>query len=188
MPPDLKLITEQAPKSPATGEFADAMSALASGVVLVTCWLDDRPWGMTVTAFTSVSANPPTVLVSLGSEATSTHAIAKERRFGISILATEQLAVAHRCSAPGTTKFLERFIEHDHQHSASPVVAEALAHLDCELSEAVRIADHTVLVGRVRHAYASPSGTPLLYFRRAYRALPTSLEHARRLEGTSDAS
>jgi flavin reductase (DIM6/NTAB) family NADH-FMN oxidoreductase RutF len=187
MPPDLKLITGPAPESVAIGVFADAMSALASGVVLVTCWLGDRPWGMTVTAFASVSADPPTVLVSLHSEATSTHAITEARRFGVSILEAGQLAVAHRGSAPGVTKFLEPFTESDDGPSTSPVVARALAHLDCELSEAVQVADHTVFFGRVRHACASPAGTPLLYFRRAYRGSPT-LEHTHRLEGRSDVS
>ena len=60
----------------AGAEYAAAMTALASGVVLVTCRHVERPWGMTVTAFASVSAQPPTVLVSLGSGTVSARAIA----------------------------------------------------------------------------------------------------------------
>ena len=56
MPPALKLITDHTSEAAPVAEFAEAMSALASGVVLVTCWLDGRPWGLTVTAFASVSA------------------------------------------------------------------------------------------------------------------------------------
>jgi 3-hydroxy-9,10-secoandrosta-1,3,5(10)-triene-9,17-dione monooxygenase reductase component len=152
-------------------EFADAMSALASGVVLVTSWVGARPWGMTVTSFASVSAKPPTVLVSLGSETTSARAIAATRSFGISILAGEQLAVARLGSQTGATKFLDPFLDPNDESSYSPVVAGALAHLDCELFEAVPIADHTILFGRVHAAQASGSGTPLLYHRRAYRTL-----------------
>ena len=171
MPPALNLITDPTRESTPISDFADAMSTLASGVVLVTGWVGDRPWGMTVTAFASVSAEPPTVLVSLGSETTSAGAIRATRRFGVSILAEEQLAVARLGSEPGAAKFLESFVDAGDGSSDSPVVAGALAHLDCELSEAVQIADHTILFGRVHAAHASRSGTPLLYHRRAYRTL-----------------
>jgi flavin reductase (DIM6/NTAB) family NADH-FMN oxidoreductase RutF len=169
MLPDLKLVTEQASDSASSAEFAHAMSALASGVVLVTCWVDDRPWGMTVTAFASVSADPPTVLVSLGSEGASARAIAATGSFGVSILAAEQVAVARYGSAPGATKFLDPFTET--RRSTSPAVPGALAHLDCELSETVQVADHTVLFGRVKAVRSSRAGTALLYHRRAYRTL-----------------
>jgi flavin reductase (DIM6/NTAB) family NADH-FMN oxidoreductase RutF len=155
-------------KTAATSEFADAMSTLASGVVLVTCLLDGRPWGMTVTAFASVSADPPTILVSLCTRAVGARALAAARRFGVSVLADEHVDVARYCSAPGAPKFLEQFIEAGDGGSASPAVAGALAHLDCELADAVRVADHTVYIGRVRVAWASHDGTPLLYHRRDY--------------------
>ena len=171
MAPDLQLVANPTPLPAPITEFAAAMSALASSVVLVTCWVGDRPWGMTVTAFASVSIDPPTVLVSLRSEATSARAISDTRSFGVSILAADQLAVARYGSAPGTTKFLEPFTESGAGESASPVVAGALAHLDCELAEAVQVADHSVLFGRVRAVRASRGGTPLLYHRRAYRTL-----------------
>jgi flavin reductase (DIM6/NTAB) family NADH-FMN oxidoreductase RutF len=171
MPPALKLITDPPRESAPVMDFVDAMSTLASGVGLVTSWLGDRPWGMTVTSFTSVSASPPTVLVSLGSATTSASAIAATGSFGLSILAEEQLAVARLGSEPGAAKFLEPFVDPGGGSSDSPVVTGALAHFDCELSKAVQVADHTILIGHVRAAQASRSGTPLLYHRRAYRTL-----------------
>ena len=171
MPPAFKLITDSTRESTLIPDFVDAMSTLASGVALVTVWVADRPWGMTVTAFASVSAEPPTILVSLGSATTSAREIAATRRFGVSILAEEQLAIAHFGSEPGAAKFLEPFVDPGDGRRGSPVVVGALAHLDCELSDAVQIADHTILFGRVRAARASRSGTPLLYHRRGYRTL-----------------
>jgi flavin reductase (DIM6/NTAB) family NADH-FMN oxidoreductase RutF len=171
MPPAFKLITDPTRESTLIPDFVDAMSTLASGVVLVTVWVADKPWGMTVTAFASVSAEPPTVLVSLGSETTSALEIAATRSFGVSILAAEQLAVARLGSEPGAAKFIGPLVDPGDGSSDSPVVAGALAHLDCELSDAVRIADHTIVFGRVRVARASCSGTPLLYHRRGYRTL-----------------
>jgi flavin reductase (DIM6/NTAB) family NADH-FMN oxidoreductase RutF len=167
----LRLITEPTPELASTAEFTDAMTALASGVVIVTCRLDGRPWGMTVTAFASVSADAPTVLVSLGSGSIGARAIAETRSFGVSILAEDQLVLARFGSTPRTAKFLEPFAEPGDEGSASPVVAGALAHLDCELSEAVPVADHTVYFGRVRIARSMHAGSPLLYHRRDYRTL-----------------
>jgi flavin reductase (DIM6/NTAB) family NADH-FMN oxidoreductase RutF len=157
-------------RQPLTAHFTAAMSTLASSVVFVTCRLGDRPWGMTVTAFASVSADPPIVLVSLGSTGVTARTIMSSGRFGVSVLAADQLAIARYGSARGATKFLEPFAEPDAGPGASPIVAGALAHLDCELSEHVRIADHTVFFGRVIAARAC-GGTPLVYHRRGYRRL-----------------
>jgi flavin reductase (DIM6/NTAB) family NADH-FMN oxidoreductase RutF len=171
MNPNLRLITDRSTQPAPAADFAHAMSMLASGVVIVTCWVGDRPWGMTVTAFTSVSASPPTVLVSLGTESTGARAITAMRRFGVSILDERQLDAARHGSKAGATKFLEQFTGPGDARSASPVVARALAHLDCELSDALQTADHTVFFGRVHQARASYEGRPLIYFDRDYRAL-----------------
>jgi flavin reductase (DIM6/NTAB) family NADH-FMN oxidoreductase RutF len=156
----LKLVTEPARACAPAPEFADAMSALASGVVLVTCRLGGRPWGMTATAFASVSADPPTVLVSLRSEGASAAAIEASRHFGVSILADGQEAVARRGAAPGAPKFVDHL-----------VVAGALAHLDCEVFDAAEVADHTVFFGRVLSARVLHEGEPLVYHRRDYRTV-----------------
>jgi flavin reductase (DIM6/NTAB) family NADH-FMN oxidoreductase RutF len=182
MHPALKLIDDPLPAFSSAREFTAAMTALASGVVVVTCWVGDRPWGMTVTAFASVSLDPPTVLISLRSDGTSARAITANGRFGVSILAAEQLGVARYGSAPGTTKFLERFSEHA-PIDASPLVAGALADLDCDVSEALQVADHTIFFGWVRAVRTSRVGTPLLYHDREYRTLveraPTEHDTAR---------
>jgi 3-hydroxy-9,10-secoandrosta-1,3,5(10)-triene-9,17-dione monooxygenase reductase component len=163
---------------PAAG-FTEAMGALAGGVALVTCWSDRRPWGMTVTAFASVSADPPTVLVSLATATVSASAIAATRRFGLSVLAADQGDVARYGSAPGGTKFLEPFVAAENADSATPVVAGAIAHIDCDVTEVVAAADHTVFLGRVRAVRSSPDGLPLLYHRRSYRTL-ADLDQVRR--------
>ena len=157
---ELKLVREPAPTSAPAPEFLAAMSALAGGVVLVTCDVGGRPWGMTVTAFASVAANPPTVLVSLRSDGTSAKAITASGRFAINILADGQENVARRGSAPGAPKFLD--------HLAVP---GALAFLECEVVQSAEIADHTVFFGRVASARVLHEGEPLVYHRRAYRTV-----------------
>jgi flavin reductase (DIM6/NTAB) family NADH-FMN oxidoreductase RutF len=171
MRPELQLVPDPAPTSAPGDGFAEAMSTLASGVVIVTCTADGRPWGMTVTAFTSVSADPPTVLVSLDSAGTSASAIAASGRFGVSVLAANHVALARYGSFPGASKFLEAFVNPGEAGSSSPAIAGALAHLDCEVRDTVRVADHTIFFGLARAALAAREGTPLLYHRRAYRTL-----------------
>jgi flavin reductase (DIM6/NTAB) family NADH-FMN oxidoreductase RutF len=151
----------------ATAAFLDAMSDLASGVALVTTWIESRPWGLTVTAFTSVSAAPPTILVSLRSNTRSAEAIAAGAGFGVAVLAPEHEPLARRASARGAPKFLEPFA-HAAPWSSSPVIRGSLAHFDCEPAGSVDVADHTVFFGRVRAAAASGGGTPLVYFRRTF--------------------
>lgn len=182
MTANLTLITDPAPVPVIVADFAGAMSSLASGVVIVTSRCGDRPWGTTVTAFASVSADPPTILVSLGAESTGARAITATGRYGVSILEQEQLDVARYAATPGAAKFLEPFTDPG-RGSSSPVVAGALAHLDCELSDEAHVADHIVFFGRVRGAWDVGGGTPLVYYRRMYRTLADPARAQRSSEG-----
>jgi flavin reductase (DIM6/NTAB) family NADH-FMN oxidoreductase RutF len=148
----------------------DAASVLAGGVVLVTGHVDGRPWGMTATACCTVSLDPPTVLVSLGAGTVLATSICERGRFGVSILSADALGLAARHSRPGRPKFLEDGLA-DGDGSLSPVARHALAHLDCELAEAVPIADHVLCIGRVTEVIDGTSAHPLVYFGRGYRRL-----------------
>jgi flavin reductase (DIM6/NTAB) family NADH-FMN oxidoreductase RutF len=164
MAADLKLVADSAREYASVAEFTSAMSTLASGVVLVTCRVAGRPQGTTTTTFGPVSADPPTVLVSLGSKATSVDAIKATRRFAINVLADGQDRVARRGAAPGAPMFIDDL-----------VVPGALAHLECELAESVEIADHTILLGRVLTASVLHEGEALVYHRRNYRTVSDSV-------------
>jgi len=144
----------------ATTAYRDAMSELASGVVLVTCSVAGRPWGMTVTAFQSISAEPPVVLVSLESGTRAASAVQAHGRFGVSILAEHHAELARWCARPGEAKYLESF-----------EVDDALAQLDCEVFDTVRVADHLAIFGRVREARASGAAPALVYHRREFRVV-----------------
>jgi flavin reductase ActVB len=171
MATNLRLVTDGPPALATRADFLSAMSTLASGVVVVTCRIDGRPWGTTATAFASVAVEPPTVLVSLGSGTALARAIAATGRFGVSVLAEDQVGVARYGAASGTPKFLEPFIEPGDERRPSPAIAGAVAHLDCELHDDVAVADHTVFFGLVRTARVSEGREPLLHHRRTYRTL-----------------
>jgi flavin reductase (DIM6/NTAB) family NADH-FMN oxidoreductase RutF len=139
--------------------FRDAMSAVASGVVLVTCSVDGREWATTVTSFMSVSADPPTVLVSLHSDSTAARAIAATGRYGIVVLAEQHVGLARAASVPGAPKFV-----HPNQH------ASALAELDCDVLETLVVEDHVLFIARARAVHDGDGvGHPLIYHRRRYQ-------------------
>src|SRR6185436_935371 len=70
--------------------FKAAMRVLAAGVVMVTTWHDDRPWGLTISACCSVAVDPPEILISLRSTTVSCRSILRRDRFGVSILSGRQ--------------------------------------------------------------------------------------------------
>jgi flavin reductase (DIM6/NTAB) family NADH-FMN oxidoreductase RutF len=153
-------------------EFVEAMSGVASTVVVVTCEVEGRPWGMTVTAFCSVSTEPPTVLVSLGADTTAARAIAASGCFGVSILGERQAPIARHGSRPGAPKHLEGLLDPRTTGSTSPAVADAVSHLDCEVTDEIHVADHILFVGRVRAVASTKAETaPLLYHGRTFRTL-----------------
>jgi len=175
MPHDLTQTTGSLPTAAPPSDFTEAMSVLAGGVVMVTTRIDDRPWGVTVSAFASVSAEPPTILVSLCSETASARAIDETGSFGVSILGRHHRAAARHGSTPGASKFLERFADPD-RDGRSPSVSGALAQLECEVVERVEVADHSIFIARVRHVRTAAGGEPLVYFRRAYRTLARCID------------
>ena len=152
---ELHLVDEHA----AVGEFKDAMSALAAGVVLVVTSVDGRLWGTTVTSFASVSADRPTVAVSLLTDSTAARAIKRSGWFGVLVLGAHQVELARRCAAPGAAKFL-----------GPDAFVGALAMLGCSVVRALAVEDHTLLIARVRTAHAPDRpAAPLVYHRRGYR-------------------
>jgi 3-hydroxy-9,10-secoandrosta-1,3,5(10)-triene-9,17-dione monooxygenase reductase component len=146
--------------------FRNAMSELAGGVALVTCRVDGRLWGMTVTAFQSVSADPPVVLVSLESGTTAAGAVAVRGRFGVAVLAADQEDVARDAAERGAAKYLD-----------PSVLDGALASLECVVIDRSHVADHTVFFGRVLAARSAGRGAPLVYHRRAYCTLAHQEDH-----------
>lgn len=170
--------TEMAPPDAVLDGFRTAMSQLAAGVVMVTCHVGGKPWGLTVSACCSVSMSPPLLLVSLGSATTSTRAIQDSGEFGVSLLGQSLIDVARFGSAPGQPKFVEGYCHDGAGFSCSPVVAGALAHVDCVLERHVPAGDHVLLIGEVRNVVVTDDENegPLVYHRRSYHQLGASTD------------
>ncbi|MEU9210296.1 flavin reductase family protein [Streptomyces sp. NPDC048415] len=164
-------------------EFRAAMSRLAAGVVLVTAHepaLDpDGPGGddvgMTATAFMSVSLDPPLVLVSLRDGSRMDDLLAEQPLWAVSVLSDSQRQIAGRFAMKG--RISDRLLFEDIPYvrgevAGAPLVAGALATLECRTEQRVPAGDHTLVIGRVLTARApSADGKPLTYFKGRYRQL-----------------
>jgi 3-hydroxy-9,10-secoandrosta-1,3,5(10)-triene-9,17-dione monooxygenase reductase component len=150
-----------------------ALRGFASGVTVVTSRGErGEPLGMTVSAFASVSLAPPLILVSLHRNAPTTQAIAAARAFAVNILAEGQESISRRFAS----RDVDRFQDADWRPGATgaPLLAGALAHLECSVHASVPGGDHDVILGSVLSAVRHP-GRPLVYFEGDYRRLPEPL-------------
>jgi flavin reductase (DIM6/NTAB) family NADH-FMN oxidoreductase RutF len=152
--------------------FKEVLSQWASGVSVVTTNDDGMLYGITVSSFSSVSLDPPLVLVCVHQQNRLAAMIEASRGFAVSILGRDQQAASQYFARPGrlpTTDFTE--IAGEWTPSGLPVIANSLAWVTCELHAALPQGDHTIVVGRVGEARVVRSGEPLVYWSRGYRAL-----------------
>ena len=128
---------------------------------------DGRPQGLTVSAFCSVSLEPPLVLVCVDNRSDTNPGFAHSRLFGVSVLAAHQQDVSERFATLGPDK--NRF-DFALGPSGAPLVPGAVAQLECRLHAAHDAGDHRIYVGEVLRAAVNP-GPPLLYHATGYGRL-----------------
>lgn len=159
--------------------YKEVLSHFASGVTVVTTVCDGTPHGLTVSAFSSVSATPPRVLVCLGNDTDSKPLVERAGHFAVHILGREHAALGTRFAKvlPNAGDPFAGLLHHI-EHTGSPILADCLAWLDCRVESSMPVGDHTVFVGAVEAAGAGVAeGEPILYYRRAWRVLhPSSPE------------
>jgi flavin reductase (DIM6/NTAB) family NADH-FMN oxidoreductase RutF len=151
--------------------FKQAMAQFASGVTIVTTAHEDVFYGMTVAAFSSVSLNPPLVLVCIGKSATSCEPVGLAKKFAVHILPAAQEHLGVRFSNKNT--MVERFdgLLYTLGATGCPLLDGSLAHVECDVAEAYEAGDHMIYLGRVVAVEVHDVGEPLLHFRRAFRTL-----------------
>jgi flavin reductase (DIM6/NTAB) family NADH-FMN oxidoreductase RutF len=123
------------------------MGKFATGVAVITTEVDGQPHGMTVNSLTSVSLDPPLLLVCFNHGARSAEAVVEAGKFAVNILSRRQQAIALRFAQRGEDHFAGLGLEYDGHRV--PVVPQALAHLDCDVERVVEAGDHTIVFGAV---------------------------------------
>ncbi len=152
-------------------DFKKALQLWASGVTVVTTSSEKfGVQGMTVTAFTSVSVNPPQVLVCINDSADSGAGIEESQSFAVNILNADQQDLSNQFA--GGTSQQQRFENTDWKAgiTGAPILNNTLMSLDCKVVEKVLAGTHWIIIGEV-HDCVCRSGEPLLYYRGAYREL-----------------
>ena len=137
-----------------------AFGAFPTGVTVVTTWHGGQPLGFTANSFTSVSIDPPLLLVCHSHGGSSGTAFADADGFAVNILAADQEEIAMRFAS----KIPDRFhaVETDGGLNG-PVLAGTAAWLDCAMERTVEAGDHTILIGRVER-HAAHGRAPLAYW------------------------
>ena len=147
--------------------YREAWSRFATGVtVITTLEPNGSVHGMTASSVTSVSLDPPLVLVVIGEERQSHGLIEATGRFGISILDVCQAHISkHFAIPPESRASLES--KHITTLSQSPVIQGAIASMDCSVIAGHKAGDHTVFIGEVE-AIMIGDGVPLVWLERQF--------------------
>ncbi|MDM7957650.1 alpha/beta fold hydrolase [Blastomonas sp.] len=148
----------------------DALGCFATGVTIVTALADDgTPVGLTANSFTSVSLDPPLLLVCIARNAGSASVLEQADRFAVNVLQIGQQPASNRFAS----RTADRFGMTDWQlgEMGVPVLNGSLSTFECARHALHDGGDHIILVGRVIKATFEPRRDPLLYFRGKYRRL-----------------
>jgi len=153
-------------------QFRRVCSRFASGVTIISV-VDSTgvPHGMTASSFTSVSLDPPLILVCVRSGARFLEAVNSSEHFAVSILDETQRALSERFAGAGYDRF--DGVTWKPGATGVPLFPGVLASLECARFRTVNAGDHEILIGKVLHANWK-EGEPLVHFGSQYRALESS--------------
>jgi flavin reductase (DIM6/NTAB) family NADH-FMN oxidoreductase RutF len=152
-----------------TDELKEALASWATGVSVVATRVGDVVYGLTVSSFTSLSLEPPLVLVCLANRSRLTGMIRDARAFTVSLLAHDQSAASSYFASSGRApEATFGSIAEETTASGMPAVKDAMAYVSCELYSQLMLGDHTIVVGKVVQAVTRHERAPLLYHRRKY--------------------
>lgn len=154
------------PQTPDPKALRNAFGAFATGVTVITTRQPDgTPRGFTANSFTSVSLDPPLLLVCLAKSAHSAEVFAQAPHFAVNILAEDQKAVSGLFASRAPDKFAQ--CAWTPGQDGVPLIDGSLAQFACASQQIVDAGDHLILVGRVQ-AFWTAEGQPLGYFRGNY--------------------
>lgn len=150
--------------------FRQSLRRWASGVTVVTAKAGDEMHGMTVSAFSSVSAEPPLVLI-CANRSSRTHAVMqKAGSFAVNILAADQQDLSGRFSSSKTEGSRFEGVSHHIGTSGAPVLEGTAVTMECRTKSAYDEGTHCIYVGEIVAAHFTDK-EPLVYYAGAYRGL-----------------
>jgi flavin reductase (DIM6/NTAB) family NADH-FMN oxidoreductase RutF len=154
-------------------EFRDAMRQLAGGVSVVTTGKGRLRTGLTATSVTSLSAEPPSLLVCINKSSSALLTLRDHQAFAVNILAHGQQEIADRFAGRAGTFGAARYhgANWDQLATGTPVLSGALANLDCRLENISEWGSHAIIIGRILAIRTAEGASPLVYWRGNYAGL-----------------
>jgi flavin reductase (DIM6/NTAB) family NADH-FMN oxidoreductase RutF len=161
--------------------FRAAMRRLVGGVGVITAGAGHDISGMTVTSVSSLSADPPSLIVSVNRASSSWPLLRQHRHFGVNILNADQADIAERFTGKDGLKGAERFAGAEWIERASGVrlLSGALAAIECEAEDVIERHSHAIIIGRVLHVELSADDAALAYWHGDYVAIDREEDMAR---------
>jgi flavin reductase (DIM6/NTAB) family NADH-FMN oxidoreductase RutF len=146
-------------------EFRSAVGAFATGVTVVTTRGEDHAYGMTANAFSSVSLDPPLVLVCVMSPSEGANHISRNGVFAVNILSSEQEPVSRYFASRDRPRGRDAFRDVPHRvgSSGSPLIEGVAAFLDCRVHADHEAGDHRIFIGEVLELQLMPEHVPLVF-------------------------
>ena len=154
-------------------DFRGAMRQLTGGVSIITAGRGRDISGMTVSSVASLSVDPPVLIVSVNRASSSWPLLKRYGFFGVNILTAGQIDIAERFAGKGGLKGADRLAgaEWTMRASGVPLLAGALAAIDCEVEETIERHSHAIIIGRVLDVVVSPRKAALAYWQGQYVAI-----------------
>jgi flavin reductase (DIM6/NTAB) family NADH-FMN oxidoreductase RutF len=154
-------------------DFRKALGAFATGVTVITTRGEDHLFGMTANAFSSVSLDPPLILVCVISGTTGAEVIEQNARFAVNILGSHQEPISRYFSSKDRPRGLEAFDEIAHSTAVTgcPIIDGAAGFLDCRLHASHEAGDHIVFIGEVVSIAHETDVEPLVFHGGRYRVV-----------------
>lgn len=161
----------EVPMTVTADEFKNVMSRVAATITIVTATGDDGPVGLTVSAFMSVSADPPIVLVCIDKSTESLQGMLDAEGFTVNVMPESAGDEAMLFATHGADKFGESQWSDAAVAQAGPVLGSALAHLECTTIDRREVGDHWVIYAQVEAAAAGEVAAPLIWHDRGFAKL-----------------
>jgi flavin reductase len=154
-------------------DFRETLGAFATGVTVITTRGEDHLFGMTANAFSSVSLDPPLVLVCVISGTTGAEVIEQNGMFAVNVLGAHQEPISRYFASKDRPRGLEAFDEIAHATAVTgcPVIEGAAGYLDCRLHAAHEAGDHIIFIGEVLAIANDAEVEPLVFHGGRYRVV-----------------
>jgi flavin reductase len=154
-------------------DFRDAVGAFATGINVITTRSEQAAYGLTANAFSSVSLDPPLVLICVATTSQGCEVISLNEAFAVNVLSADQEPLSRFFASKDRPRGRDAFsgVPHSEAITGCPLLDGAAAQMDCRLHAAHEAGDHMIFIGAVVAMNVDPEATPLIFHGGGYGVL-----------------